>query len=250
MPQLIREEDAEERAEALRQTYSILYSVDFKKTLDQVPVEMVFPTEDLLEADKLVATLKAFLYENYRVPTVCLVSPSRRIYVVDGHHRLLVHKLFNEHSIRSYLLVPEGEVEYYRPLKNIMDLGILKMPLSREDASFLNAIKILLYYRKVYGENFYLEHRKADLLSLVPTQPSVSAEGLAYWSSRYSPITCLEHLGELYILDGHTRAYARLLKKEYSVEALVIRSKISIHFNIVRMVERFRLRSVGDLVIY
>ncbi|MEM2940741.1 MAG: hypothetical protein QW304_04205 [Thermoproteota archaeon] len=250
LSKLIREEDAEGRAEALRQTYSLLYSINFRKILSRIPVEMIFPTEDFLEADKLVAVLKAFLYENYRVPIICIESPSRRIYVVDGHHRLLVHRVFNEHSIRSYLLTPEGEVEYYKPVKNIMDLGILKMPISREDASFLNAITILLYYRKVYGEDFYLEHRTIDLLSLVPTQPSVSAEGLAYWSNKYAPITCLEHLGKLYVLDGHTRAYARLLKKEYSVEALVIRSKIRIPFNIVRLVERFGLKSIKDLVIY
>lgn len=249
-PQLIREEDAEERAEALRQTYSLLYNIGFRKMLSRIPAEIVSPTEDFLEADKLVMVLKAFLYENYRVPIICIESPSRRIYVVDGHHRLLVHRLFNEHSIRSYLLIPEGEVEYYKPVKNVMDLGILKMPISREDASFLNVVTILLYYRKVYGENFYLEHRMVDLLSLVPTQPSVSAEGLAYWSNRYSPIVCLEYLGKLYVLDGHTRAYARLLKREYSAEALVIRSKIRIPFNIVRLVERFGLKSIKDLVIY
>jgi len=250
LPQLIREEDAEGRAEALRQTYSLLYSVSFRKMLGQIPVEMIFPTEDFLEAGKLVMVLKAFLYENYKVPIVCIESPSRRIYVVDGHHRLLVYRLFNEHNIRSYLLIPEGEVEYYKPVKNVMDLGILKTPILREDVPFLNAVKILLYYRRVYGEDFYFEHRIVDLLSLIPTQPSVSAEGLTYWSERYSPITCLEHLGKLYVLDGHTRAYARLLKKEYSVEALVIRSKISIPFNIVRLVERFGMKSIKDLVIY
>lgn len=247
MPRLISEEEAVERAEALRKTFSILYETDFKKILDKVPVEMVIPTEDFLEADKLVATFKAFLYENYRVPAICLELPNKRIYVIDGHHRLLIHKLFKEDTMNSYILLPAGEIEYYKPLRNIMDLSIMKMPLSRENLPFLNAVKIVLYYRRIYGDFFHLEHRNVDVLSLVPTQPLISAEGLEYWRNKYSPITCLEYLDKLYILDGHTRAFAKVLKKEYSVEALVIKSAVNISFKIVETTRKLGLSSIEDV---
>ncbi|MBO3800672.1 MAG: hypothetical protein FGF52_06460 [Candidatus Brockarchaeota archaeon] len=247
LPRLISGEEAVERAEALRKTFSILYGIDFKKILGKVPVEMVIPTEDFLEADKLVATFKAFLYENYRVPATCLELPNKRIYVIDGHHRLLVHKLFKENTMNSYILLPAGEIEYYKPLKSIMDLGIMKMPLSRENLPFLNTIKIVLYYWRIYGDVFHLEHRNVDVLSLVPTQPLISAEGLEYWRDKYSPITCLEYFGKLYILDGHTRAFAKILKGECSAEALVIKSAVNISFKIVETAEKLGLTSVKDI---
>ncbi|MBO3839803.1 MAG: hypothetical protein QXN75_05925 [Thermoproteota archaeon] len=247
LPKLISEEEAIERAEALRKTFSILYETDFKKVLDKVPVEMVIPTEDFLEADKLVATFKAFLYENYRVPAICLELPNKRIYVIDGHHRLLVHKLFKENTMNSYILLPAGEIEYYKPLRNIMDLSIMKMPLSRENLSFLNAVKIVLYYRRIYGDIFHLEHRNVDVLSLVPTQPLIGAEGLEYWRDKYSPITCLEHLDKLYILDGHTRAFAKVIKGEYSAEALIIKSAVNISFKIVETAKTLGLSSIMDI---
>ncbi|MGQ9478885.1 MAG: hypothetical protein ACUVQ0_02540 [Thermoproteota archaeon] len=93
-------------------------------------MERVFPTEDFLEADKLVATLKAFIYENYRVPIVCLELPGHKRYVIDGHHRLLVHRLFNQHVIRSFILIPE---------KSIWDLGTISMPIARMYLPYLNA---------------------------------------------------------------------------------------------------------------
>ncbi|MBO3768858.1 MAG: hypothetical protein QXS51_04945 [Thermoproteota archaeon] len=247
LPKLISEEEAVERAEALRKTFSILYETDFKKVLDKIPVEMAIPTEDFLEADKLVATFKAFLYENYRVPAICLELPNKRIYVIDGHHRLLVHKLFKESTMSSYVLLPAGEIEYYKPLKSIMDLSIIKMPVSRENLPFLNTVKIILYYRRIYGDIFHLEHRNVDVLSLVPTQPLISAEGLEYWRDKYSPITCLEYLDKLYILDGHTRAFARALKREYLVEVLVIKSAVNISFKIVETTRKLGLSSIEDV---
>jgi IMP dehydrogenase len=249
LPKLISEEEAAERAEALRKTYSILYETSFKKVLGQVPVEMVLPTEDCLEADKLVATVKAFLYENYRVPTICLELPNKRVYVIDGHHRLLVHKLFKENVMNSYILSPEGEIEYYKPVRSIMDLSIINMPLSRTNIPFLTAVKIVLYYRRIYGDVFHLEHRNVDVLSLIPTQSSISVEGLEYWRDEYSPITCLEYLNKLYILDGHTRAFAKMLKGEHSAEALVIKSGVSLDLKIVETAGKLGLSSIKDVKI-
>ncbi|MDW8034800.1 MAG: hypothetical protein RMI79_07735 [Nitrososphaerota archaeon] len=249
LPKLISEEEALERAETLRKTFSILYKIGFKKVLDQVPVEMTIPTEDFLEADKLVATIKAFLYEKYRVPAICLQLPNKKIYMIDGHHRLLVHRLFKENTMNSYILLPEGEIEYYKPLKNIMDLSIIKMPLSRSNLPFLNTVKIVLYYRRIYGDVFYLERRNVDVLSLVPTQTLISTEGLEYWSDKYSPITCLEYLDKLYILDGHTRAFSKAIKGEYSAEALIIKSSVKISFKIVETAKKLGLSNIMDVKI-
>jgi hypothetical protein len=239
------------RVDGIVKSLEIIYQAKLRVGLEEIPLELLYPTEDFLENDKLALVFKKTVEENYDVP-ITVVSSGKDYFVLDGHHRAFIRKKLMYRSIKAYVLSFPENKSYREILRHPIEDLRMKDVSSIEDPilkAWQRILFVVEHYEAIYNIPFYLRKERVKLKNLVPTQPYVGKTQIDAIKKLLVPIVCI-HYGEKYfILDGHARSLrARELGLD-SIETMVLLSTVKIDFGIVRTAESMGLRQLEDIKI-
>ena len=239
------------RVDGIVKSLEIIYQVKLRVGLEEILLELLYPTEDFLENDKLALVFKKTVEENYEVP-ITVVSSGKDYFVLDGHHRAFILKKLMHRTMKANVLrFPEGASyrEILRhPLEDlrIKDISPVEDPILK---AWQRILFIVEHYEAIYDMPFYLSKERIDLKNLVPTQPHVGKKQIRAIKKVLVPIVCIRCGEKCYILDGHARS---LRAKELgldSIEAMILLPKKKIDFGIIKTAQDMDLRQLEDIKI-
>jgi hypothetical protein len=243
--------DIQSRVDGIKRSLEIIYGVELRSDLEDVPLNQLYPTEDFLENDKLTLVFMKIIVGAYDVPIIVVKSRSD-YFVLDGHHRTFVHKKLRDETIKAYVLKFPGNVGYRDVPKRPLEEFPIK-EVSVIDDSILSAwqrtLHILRHYEAIYNVSFYLKKEQVHLNTLVPTQSEVLKTQINAIKELLVPIVCIHYQEKYYILDGHARAIRAKQLKLDLIDAIVLLPAIRIDFGIVKTAKEMKLRSVEDVKI-
>lgn len=231
-------------------SFERIYGIRLSYSTGFVGFDRLKATEKLLELEKLAIVLKKTVYEKYNIPIITIKTENID-YIIDGHHRAYAKYLLEHEGINAYRI----EFNNYMP-KASYDIKGLKTvetgeELPEEYTPWKAVIKLVEYYRKLYGGEVKLKKVRININFLVPTQKYVEKNKLereyGVELKKIAPIVCLEYEGKYYILDGHTRSLKAKLQGEKEVDVLVLIPKVSVTPGVVRICIISGLRSLNDV---
>ncbi len=231
-------------------SFERIYNIKLDYASGFVKFKRLRATENLLELEKLAIVLKKTIYENYNIPIIT-IRTKEADYIIDGHHRAYAKYLLDLEGINAYRILFNN----YSP-KNSYSISELKTietgeELTEEFAPWKALIKLIEYYRKLYGGEIKLKRIKVNIDSLVPTQKYVEKYKLdkeyIVEHEKIAPIVCLEHEGKYYILDGHIRSLKAKLEGKKELDVIVLIPKVPVTPGIVRTCLVSGLRSLDDV---
>jgi len=237
------------RVDSLVKSLEIIYGVRFGVHSEEVSLERVFPTEDFLENDKLALVFKKVVEEDYSVPII-VVEKGGDYFVLDGHHRAFIRKKLMFKTIKAEILTfPEGKT--YRdilkhPLESlrIKEISPVEDPILR---AWQRILSVTEHYEAIYNAPFYLGREEVDLKDLVPTQCNVYRPQIDAITKLLVPIVCVRVGGKCYILDGHARSLRARELGLNTIDAMILVSKVTKDFGIVKTAEDMQLRKLEDI---
>lgn len=231
-------------------SFEIIYKVKLSYSLGFVNFNRLRATENLLELEKLAVVLKKTVYEKYNIPIIT-VRTENMDYIIDGHHRAYVKYLLNYEGVNAYRIKFNNYIS--KASYDIKELRSVEVgeELPEEYTPWKAVIKLIEYYRKLYGGEVKLKKVKVNIDFLVPTQKYVEKSKLEkVYYVRYekiAPIVCLEHEGRYYILDGHVRSLKAKFQGEKEIDVLVLIPKVPVTPGVVRTCIISGLRSLNDV---
>ncbi|MGC8934625.1 MAG: hypothetical protein ACP5LN_05695 [Thermoproteota archaeon] len=232
-----------ERLKVILDSYKFMYERDFSFRETSLRVEDLLATEPYLEAEKLAVVYKKMVQENYDVPIITVRKDSKS-YVIDGHHRCFSKWLLNQGYILSY----EIQNELFKPpwwSKSVLDIPMIKTGEDIEEVrDWATCIGTLEYLRRIHGINFKLIPMKLEVENLIPTQYPQRMIGSRTPSK--APILVLKYKDSFYIVDGHTRTYYALKKRERYIDALVLVPAKEVIPGIVLYSKRLGINSIKE----
>lgn len=213
-------EDVERRFRELTDFYRLLYRtvvVVGKKTLDP---STLYLTQEYLESDKLGLVLRETLLRGYEAPIIA-VRGFDGIYVLDGHHRVLVNAWLGRSVMGLTLFIPE-----YKPrIKlSLLDIKVINPAETREDIlNWKHMVNIIHFIEKRHGKLARAWLQRVGIATLVPTQPVSGTEEPRRMGrdKEDTPILCYLYEGLCYVLDGHHRVCNSLQAHKSTIDALV-----------------------------
>ena len=220
-------------------------------TSEDLPLDQLFPTEDFLESDKLALVFMKIVTEGYDVPII-VVERRNDYFILDGHHRVFIHRKFKEETVKAAVLrFPRGANYRYVKKLSIEDLpakeiGSIDDPILKAWARILNIMK---QYEALYHMPFYMEKKQVALTSLSPTQPEVLKTQIDAIRKLVVPIICLEFGHRYFILDGHARCLKARQSGLASIQSIVLQPRIPVEYGIVKTAREMKLRTLDDIAI-
>lgn len=211
--------DVEHRLEVLVSFYKERYGDVFflgEKVYD--PRSLVF-TQDYLESDKLAIVLKAVLLEGYNVPIIVVSGKNGERYVIDGHHRVLVHAWLRQKVLGYTLLIPKYKPRVARALLEVNTVNPLNTPA--ELFCWRHIVNTIRFIERQHGTlaDVWLEALPIKLLK--PTEPPIYGSPSPHELSLKCPVLIYKFNDEYYVVDGHHRVCTKLLADEKEVSAIV-----------------------------
>jgi len=242
-------EDAPRRVDNVKRSLEIIYGVKLEVDLEDVSLDRLYPTEDFLENDKLALVFMKIVTEGYDVPIIT-VKRGEDYFVLDGHHRSFIFKKLMEKAVKAYVLKFPENMSYRavakRPLEElpIKDVGVIDNIILKAWQRILGVMK---HYEAIYHVSFNLKKEQVHLEDLVPTQPQVVKAKIDSIKEPLVPITCIQHQGKCYILEGHTRSLRAKQMGLDSIKAIVLLPPVKINFGIVKTAKETNLKSLEDI---
>ncbi|RLG74341.1 MAG: hypothetical protein DRO23_07095 [Thermoprotei archaeon] len=231
-------------------SFERIYGVKLSYSTGFVNFSRLRATENLLELEKLAVVLKKTVYEKYNIPIITIKTENMD-YIIDGHHRAYVKYLLNYKGISAYRI--EFSDYMSRASYDIRGLRTIETgeELPEEYTPWKAVVKLIEYYRKLYGGEVKLKKVRVSIDFLVPTQKYVEKNKLEkeydVRHEKIAPIVCLEYEGKYYILDGHIRSLKAKLQGEKEIDVLVLIPKVPVTPGVVRTCIISGLRSLNDV---
>lgn len=176
-------------------------------------------TQNYIESDKLALVLKATLFEGYYAPIIVVVGKGDLRYVVDGHHRTLVHAWLKRRVSGYTLLVPRYEP---RVVRSILDVDTVNPSDTPEHLScWRHMVNTIRFFEKRYGVLAEVWFEKLGADKLRPTEPFPTRGPSLFAKPPECPILVYKLNEEYYVVDGHHRVCSSIASGEKQVPSLV-----------------------------
>lgn len=222
---LATRDDVVRRFRELTDFYKLLYKtvvIAGERTLDP---STLYLTQAYLESDKLGLVLRETLLRGYDAPIIA-VRGVDGVYVLDGHHRVLVNAWLGKSIVALTLFIPE-----YKPkIKlSLLDVDVINLGETRGDLStWKHIVNIIHFIEKHHKKLAKAWFQEVKIDTLVPTQPVLGDETSRTAHQDEPPILCYLYEGLCYVLDGHHRVCEALLEHKSTMNALVFTLGIEI----------------------
>jgi hypothetical protein len=249
--ELSRWESFPRRVESLKRSLEIIYEVRLTTSSEDLPLDRLFPTEDFLENDKLALVFMKIVTEGYDVPIIA-VERSNDYFILDGHHRVFIHRKFKEKTIKAEVLKFSRGTSYRNIEKSSIEdlpfkeIGSIDDPIVKAWGRILNIMK---QYEALYHMHFYMKKKQVALFNLSPTQPEVLKTQIDGIRKLIVPIVCLEFDHRYFILDGHARCLRAKQTGLKSIQSIVLQPQIPVNYGIVKTAREMKLQSLNDIAI-
>jgi len=247
--ELLNQKDIPHRIESIKTNLEKIYKVTLDIEAKDVSLDLLYPTREFLEKDKLALVLMKTMIENYDVPIIA-TKHRNDYFILDGHHRAYISKKLWKKVTRAYVLKFPRRKSYEfsrkKPLEclEIRNVEPIDDPTLRTWALTLTLIK---YYEAINGTSFGLRRRDVPLENLVPTEPHITKKQIDSIEAPGVPLLCIEHRNLFYILDGHARSLRAKQLGLQSVDVLVLSAEVETDFGIVKSAQEMNLTSLADI---
>ncbi len=179
----------------------------------------LYTTQRYLESDKLGIVFRETLLYGYNAPIIVVRGRHGRFYIIDGHHRAKV-ALWIRSLVKAFVLnIPSyhrGSAVPISAIKVINPPNTVHEPIID---TWRHMVNIISFLERKHSRTPRVWFETLEITSLYATQPYVSH--MIPKDIFREPILVYEHMGEYYVIDGHTRACARLMSGEEKAESVV-----------------------------
>lgn len=244
-------EDVPARIDSVKRSLEIIYGVRLDVSLEKVPVDRLFPTEDFLENDKLALVFMKMVDEGYDVPIIA-AERGNDFFVLDGHHRSYIARKLLRKSIMAHVLKFPGDATYRDLVKLSLDDLPIKEAVKIDDMilrAWQRTLSILKHYEIMYGIPFFMNVERVFLRDLVATQTYVSRKQIEAIKEVLVPIVVVEYKERFYILDGHARACKAKKMDLKWIRCTVLVPAAPLDFGIVKTANEMGLRNLNIQII-
>lgn len=238
------EEEQLKRLHDILCSYKLLYGRTFEFYKTRAKIEELYATEPYLESEKLTVVYMKMMKEKYDIPIIT-VRKNSKLYIIDGHHRCFSKWLLRGEYIVTYEIVNE----LFRPpswTREILYIPMIKTGehIEEDIKSWMRNFDILEHFRRIHNVNFRLIPMSVEIDQLIPTQYPQRIVKISTASN--VPILVLNYKNNLYIIDGHTRAYYVYKNGFQKINALVLIPTKDIELGIVSYSKKLGIKSVKE----
>lgn len=181
------------------------------------PFEL-YTTQTHIEADKLGLVLQKTLFEAYDVPIIVLIGKHAYKYIIDGHHRALVH-LWVRKNVRAVLInAPGYSPPYSIPLYKIKCINPVNTPSHL--LIWRHMVNTIHFLEELHGRVARVWFEKIKVDKLKPTQMLLGGKPGKEVKVE-EPILVYLSNSSYYVVDGHKRVCLSIVNKREEIPSIV-----------------------------